>query len=269
MPEVISCVADFVAATSKLQCIPDLLSPLYWFRGHARKEWTLHPGVLRDDFRIQASDSASNSPPDFRGLAAENMEKEILAAFRREGASLMTSPADLADVYFLAQHHGLPTRLLDWSANPLAALFFAVSDHNDSDAEVIAACPDWRLTYGSSRGTHCAPNRRVPPVDQRDPLVKKSINYLFGQGARPSHGLIIPLRPDLRASRMLQQGACFTLHAPGCRDICEGPEWLHRYSILAASKGCIEKELRALGVTRATLFPDLDHLSLEIRARWR
>ena len=268
MTNEISCVADFVAATSELQCIPDLVRPLYWFRGHARKVWKLRPGVLRDDCPVQLSRDAPDDVAKVESIALENWEKQILDEFWREGVSLMTSPVDLAEVYFLAQHHGMPTRLLDWSANPLAALFFAVSAHADSDAEVIAACPDWRLTYGSPRGVRES-GLPCPPVNQRDGFIEETIDYLFGRGSRPSHRLIIPLRPDLRASRMLQQGACFTLHSPGCRDICEGPDWLHRYAIPAGSKRRIEEELRSLGVTYATLFPDLDHLSMEIRARWR
>jgi hypothetical protein len=270
MPESISSVADFVTATSDLQCITDLLRPLYWFRGHARHEWKLVPGVFRDDCPIRRRHVERNTAVPFETIMLEEWEKQILDEFWREGASLMTSVSDLAEVYFMAQHHGMPTRLLDWTANPLAALFFAVAEqkHQNADGEVIAVCPDWRLTHGSSAPVE-KPSLNSPPLTQRHPLVEQTVEYLFGQGSRPSRGLVIPVRPDLRASRMLHQGACFTLHVPGCPEICEGPDWVHRYRVPAANKKRIEEELRSVGITYATLFPDLDHLSKEIRSRWR
>jgi len=270
MADAISSVAEFVTATCELQCVTELLRPIYWFRGHARSEWKLVPGVFREDCPIEPSVDDGTGVMKFQPTLLENWEKMILDEFWREGKSLMTSVSNLAEVYFLAQHHGMPTRLLDWTVNPLAALFIAVAeeDHEDADGEVIAACPDWRLTYGSPRDVQQS-GLQAPPVTQRHPLVEETVEYLFGQGSRPSKGLIIPVRPDLCAGRMLQQGACFTLHAPGCPEICEGPDWVHRYRIPAASKRDIEEQLRSVGVTYATLFPDLDHLSKEIRARWR
>ena len=53
---------------------------------------------------------------------------------------------------------------------------------------------------------------------------------------------------------------------PGSRQIPE--EAVVRLTVPAKSKRAIESELRSLGVTWATLFPDLDHLALEIRSRW-
>jgi len=259
VPEINS-VSEFVSASAELQCVAELVRPLYWFRGHARSEWKLVPGVFRDDCPIQRDRIGTADQRNFQSLALENWEKMILAAFWREGASMMPPVGDLADVYFLAQHHGLPTRLLDWTANPLAALFFAVATHFDSDGEVIAACPDWRLTFGSPRSV-LEPDLPGPPVTQRHGFVEETVEYLFGEGSRPSRGLIIPVLPDLRAVRMLHQDACFTLHVPGCPEICEGPDWLHRYRIPASSKRRIKEELRSVGVTSATLFRDLDHLS--------
>lgn len=265
---IINSLRDFVAEMSEIQRIPDGERHACWFRGHARASLKLCPGVLRADFleRVRQVSGESSDGKEF-DVAIETVEKSINEQFRREGASLLPGHVSDVEIYFLAAHYGLPTRLLDWTANPLAALFFAASESPDDDGEVIAITPDWRLTFGSRRtGTAKLPQ---PPLSQRNPLVVKTIKYLFDLGPRPDEALIIPLHPDLRSARMLQQGACFTLHMPGSTAINENGKNCRRLRVPAQNKDVLLDELRAAGVTWSTLFPDLDHLALHIREQWK
>ena len=61
----------------------------------------------------------------------------MLSEFRTAGAAFLTGLTP-AEIYFAAQHHGVPTRLLDWSTNPLAALFFACDGNSGEDGVVLA-----------------------------------------------------------------------------------------------------------------------------------
>ena len=92
-----------------------------WYRGMgAVRDDACQPGVYRDPFTTRAGKFWGKSLEDKR----LNLERMMLNEFRTIGAAFF-DPTDAIDVYLLAQHFGMPTRLLDWTTNPLAGLFFA------------------------------------------------------------------------------------------------------------------------------------------------
>lgn len=249
-------IADFVHWLASAELGRRDASPTYWFRGHPRKDLLLEPRVLRT---FDGDDERRD------GQAIEAAEQMINQRFRREAASLLPEPLDPADLYFLAQHHGLPTRLLDWTTNGLAALFFTAVSHPEHDGEVIATVPDWRMTTDDPQGRR-AQLLAEAPFPQRHTVVRDAVSYLFGEGERPAAPMVVPVLPDLRFQRMLQQGACFTLHLPGSGSVRE--EAVVRFVIPRDRKSDLVRSLRALGMSWSRLFPDLDHLCLELSGHW-
>jgi hypothetical protein len=98
-----------------------------WFRGHPNADWKLTPKIYR---------------PEFDGAD----ENEIRHEFQSRALQLIQGrlPADKWEWYFLMQHYGVPTRLLDWTENALIALYFAVENHPATyDAAVWVLDPAW------------------------------------------------------------------------------------------------------------------------------
>lgn len=90
---------------------------LILFRGHQDCAWPLLPKVGRPGTRLKGGKQSD--------LAS--VEERLFDNFKRFALPFLhVKPEDDLDWLAIAQHHGLPTRLLDWTSNALAALWFAV-----------------------------------------------------------------------------------------------------------------------------------------------
>jgi type I restriction enzyme M protein len=105
--------------------LEELRSP-YLFRGHADINWELEPAIDRGDF--------SNAREQ---ITRKDHERLALEEFKRLALPhLYQLPRDDWEFLALARHHGVPTRLLDWTENPLAALCFAVETLGQTESTV-------------------------------------------------------------------------------------------------------------------------------------
>ena len=138
----------------------------------------------------------------------------------------------------MAQHHGVPTRLLDWTVNPLVATYFAVESENMNDAAVWVA---WGLGD-------------VPENLPANPL---EIDCVF------------QVNPLVISPRIQVQSARFTIHPDGrdIRDYLKQKDRCLKLIIPGKLKHAILQRLDFLGINRASLFPSLDGLGYWLR--WR
>ncbi len=191
------------------------------FRGHSQSSYELVPKVARVNH-------TSNSLKRF--------EESIFSFFKRMAHPFLTQPpANDWEWLTLAQHHGLPTRLLDWTYNPFIALYFAIETNPDTDGNVFALKATKRL-----------PDKKIKTDS---PFSIKSV-YKFV--------------PNQIEKRLVIQEGLFTI-SPNLDTPLEKslkPGWeLEKLIIPAESKNRLKYILYRQGIHRASLFPGLDGLA--------
>jgi truncated hemoglobin YjbI len=105
------------------------------FRGQSDSAWNLIPSIGRLD--LSQNKSLLEKVGGWRRL-----EEDIMKRFIRHSTPLIKNvPDTYIEWIVLAQHHGLPTRLLDWTQNPLVSLYFALSQNIETESVVWAIDP--------------------------------------------------------------------------------------------------------------------------------
>jgi len=194
---------------------------------------------------------------------------------------------------FLMQHYGLPTRLLDWTENPLAACFFAAiaaatsakpkSKYRDRQNMAVWMLHPIELNKLATKGMlDDFPNTWVqgPPLE--------NFKIAFGTagrdvialptGARVTYQptqLPLAVQPSNIAVRVAVQRSCFTVHGTDKHDFetifLRAPTagaFLKKYLIPRVRGPYILDELERRGVADSTLFPDFEGLARELKRRF-
>lgn len=240
---------------------------LTWFDKHQPNDPDLHLFLRGQRDRYwKCVPSIAREPPFtenaiFDGRKQDRLQAEWILFTRFRDMTATLEPSWVAATgsvesdwrrLILARHHGLPTRLLDWTIKPFVALYFAVE--GNANACGRGRC---KLCGGENNKEHHDSAIFVLMGERRNVF---SISGLARDNKHPPHyeqdsfGIFVP--PDID-QRVTVQGSAFTISSNPREPVASKPAVL----IPSKYRAKIRQDLSRIGVTHATLFPDLDGVS--------
>jgi FRG domain len=229
--------------------------------------WNEELGRHRSDFafrgRWDASESLMTSLTRLGGDAA-SLERHLLRNFRKYAPRDDVPVDSVWNWLALAQHHGLPTRLLDWTYSPYVALHFATAKQEAFDRDGAV----WMVDYVRAH--------EEAPRALRQCLQSEGANLFttemlwtvakdFGDFDRIGEDFVIFVEPPSFDERIVNQYALFSLMSGAGssldRLLARHPELVRRIVIPAGLKWEIRDKLDQANITERVLFPGLDGLS--------
>ena len=244
-----------------------------WFRGESREYDTpLRPELYRPAHGSRRIRSTSR---------LLKVERHLYEAFQRLAVQFVPDESRGDDwewtAYFLMQHHGAPTRLLDWSDGALMALHFAVRNDQDDDVDAIVYVlePDSLVSeltdhhYPKARQiwrkyVEAHPSLELSPDSDEDCYIPNRVKL-------PPSPMVLTY--DHLTRRIAAQRSQFIVfgadHGWLSDRVSNDARWIDRIRIDAHHRVLIRQELRDSGVTESVIFPDLDGVGRELGILWQ
>ncbi len=221
-----------------------------WFRGSTNRKHSLVPTLGRKPFNLE-------------------QEPDLIKAFKQNAIQFVEQrPQSEWEWLFLARHHAVPTRLLDWTESPLIGLYFATHsvglpahiDRNDGkDGALWVLLP---VDLNRQASIELSGKRELPIFEDNDQHLR---NYLPTVMASERSSRLIPVAGIAvrHSKRMQAQHSVFTVthrDQSAIESVGDGNH-IGRYIIPAAAKPRIRRQLTALRIDRLSVFPELDNVA--------
>jgi hypothetical protein len=243
----------------------ELIDELY------RDSWDRSIARFRSPFVFRGMGLARNDlSTSLHRLAAGHgdivkLEGHLLRNFRKYAHADAAAGDSIWNWLALAAHHGLPTRLLDWTYSPFVALHFATENLAYYRQDAVIWCVNHRET-----------NQRLPSelrkqLDEQgsNAFTVEMLTHIAGTlekfQALSRNDFVVFLEPPSLDDRIVNQFALFSLmsRADGCLDdwLRGHPELSRKIIIPAELKWEVRDKLDQAGITERVLFPGLDGLT--------
>jgi hypothetical protein len=194
-----------------------------------------------------------------------NLENHILRNFRKYAHRDAVSGDSIWNWLAVAQHHGLPTRLLDWTFSPYVAMHFATANLEKFDIDGVIWCVDYVAAH------------QYLPASLREILEWEGANgFTVEMLSRAAASLpefdglsaadfVVFFEPPSLDDRIINQYALFSMISSNMalldNWLLEHPDLYHRIIIPPSLKWEIRDKLDQANITERVMFPGLDGLS--------
>jgi len=265
-------INDYLSAIDK---IPLVSGSVFYFRGHASYHYKMIPGIYRRPELINNENVIYN---------------ELLIRCPDDFSHAHTTFESLVKM----QHYSLPTRLLDLTANPLVALYFACTgfevDEDDGEVRVLTIAKNETKYSDSDTVTmlsNLAKQKRNFTTDflgdeeSKDLIrflddVKKEKPYFINRLEEGSLKSVVCVKPKLNNARIIRQDGAFLIfgingNKSNCAEIPQEyypPKETKRILVDNKSKERILAQLEKFGVSEATIYPEIDKVSIYVSKKY-
>ncbi|MFV0587549.1 FRG domain-containing protein [Bacteroides reticulotermitis] len=253
---IVNSLTEFLKTIHKTQYLKYI-----WYRGQRYSEFQLEPSRFRDKVEISNNDKYIKN--------TQYIVKNDMLALRefKRAYKKLCGDKKYHDVYYLylMQHYGIPTRLLDFSLNPLVALYFSVKEENDiniqrEEYELSGTMSDFNK---ESSSVYCIDPSYVNHYSfNTDDIIDLSL-YKFSSLNNLDHPICIKPQESLIDERLIRQNGVFVcfgrmIHPLDYYAIDE--KNMLKIIIPNSKRVAIKKQLKKeFGIDDAFLFPDFNN----------
>lgn len=249
----IKTLSEFVAHIESIKNIE-----YFWFRGVAKTKYLPAPGLIWKNLREQEG----------------GLEHHFLVSYK---SYISEQSLNSWELFALMQHHGLPTRLLDWSESALVALFFSLSSEPSYNGYRAVWVMDPYELNKSTIGLdtlYCPAILEANHIEHNEKLI--DLRSFLPPNLKPSGMPNMPDKPiainsTQNIKRVSSQKGCFTIHGSNdgpVNDYINDDEYFHMIKIDARNKKLRDNmlnSLAALGIDEEFIYQDLDSLVRNIK----
>ena len=200
------------------------------------------------------------------------LERHLLRNFKKYAHTNVLSGQNNWNWLALAQHHGLPSRLLDWTYSPYVALHFATNDLHSYQKDGVI----WVLNYVKLNETLPIKLRKVINTEQSNTFTAEMLDSvcrtLDDLDSLDEEDFLLFLEPPSLDDRIVNQFALFSLLSNSTRLL---DDWLEdhdqyydRIIIPKEHKWEIRDKLDQANISERVLFPGLDGLSMWLKRQY-